>query len=386
MRFEWRWALMDMVSPKPAAGIGDSRMRCRCVLQLTADDFPLAAAPVATLRPGADMKQWILYVDESGLFDEPGQPGISFVGGVLLEVSERTADLAVLKRGVQECFPFLPWPLHATIARQASAHVVGSMIGSVQAPPWMKPLQQLVEKPTTESLSALREAVKRGVMPRQAVLVTAGNDLRREAPASMSHLQDAVDHGMRLIAHRLRHVSVALGDAVVISGAAVESGTGYAAALTSCIRSALRLIRSKTQPQPSLRLTVASRGKPDGELLDDDDVMDCAAAALIDAYPFASAMRPDVAVSSDHTKPMGTDTSPWLVVADYVCNRLFSRLGQQVALERVEQNASEVIGIPLRARPDWFSKRLPTVDFSGGTSFPWATQQRTEWDLARRGL
>jgi hypothetical protein len=333
------------------------------------------------------MRQWILYVDESGLFEAPNSPfAPNFVGGVLVDVTDVQADLAVLKRGLLECFPLLPWPLHSTICRQPAAHVAGSMLNPAVGPPWMKRLHAAVERRSTPALKDLHLAVERREMPDQAILVKATEALVAEAPALVRMVRELMILGERKLSTRLAHVARLLGDSLLVSGAAGESSTSYSVILTAAIRSSLRLIRRRLGPQPAFRLTVASRGNSNGEDLSDDDVMACASEAMRMTFPFREPRSPDIEIASDLPKPMNESTSPWLVVADFACNRLFSELGRDQGFPDLERHASLKLGLPLRGRPEWASRPLPSIDFEGEVARSWVSEQRLEWEQARSTL
>lgn len=343
--------------------------------------------PVAPTARVATMRQWILYVDESGLFEERKPPfSPNFVGGVLVDITDVQVDLSVLKRGLLECFPFLSWPLHATVCRQPAAHVAGSMFNPGDGPPWIKRLHEAVERRSTAALKGLHLAVERREVPDQAMLLDATRDLVAEAPALITRLRELMILGERKLSTRLAHVARLLGDSLLVSGAAAESAASYPVVLTAAIRSSLRLIRRRLGPQPRFRLTVAARGKSNGEDFNDDDVMACASEAMLTAFPFSQPRSPDIEIVSDLPKPMNESTSPWLVVADFACNRLFSQLGRDQGFADLERYASSRLGLPLRGRPEWSSRPLPSLDFEGEGARAWVSEQRLEWEHARRVL
>lgn len=67
-------------------------------------------------------RQWFLYVDESGDFDVPQANVV--VTGVLLRADTPRTRLDMLRKGLSDLVPGMPWPLHTTVAKRPSAAAV----------------------------------------------------------------------------------------------------------------------------------------------------------------------------------------------------------------------------------------------------------------------
>jgi hypothetical protein len=150
---------------------------------------------------------------------------------------------------------------------------------------------------------------------------------------------------------------------------------------------ALQLIRVRSGPQDALRLTVAARRKPDGTSVSREDVHSCAAEAARLATLPGEPPVPDVEVTADFPREMRSDTSPWLVVADFVCNRLYQPVRTARTWDAFQRHEDTTLGLPLLAPVRWLEHSLPTFAFERGPDGwepGWARDQALRWRTAAR--
>lgn len=324
--------------------------------------------------------EWILYLDESGPFEEGEAHGL--VGGVLLDVSRVELGVGALTQALMRCYPCSPWPLHATDLRRPMSHVAGAMLRGLAAdalPPAVAKVLPLVDATPEGPLAEFRRLVQQRQTPRQELLDSARGHLFRLDPQACSALQTYVRNCDVSLSHLLGALTGVLHGRVFAFGAAVGRREPYAAAFEACVHHALRCLR-RPGPQPALRLTVAERNVSLHTL----ENWSARAAQLDDAEgPWA----PDVEVTCDSPKAMNASVTPWLVLADFICNRLWGPVRRASRWERLVDEAHTLVRLPVLFPVERLSANLPCVTFRPGAAMPgWGAGAEECWTRAAGGV
>ncbi len=137
-------------------------------------------------------ENWLLYVDESGDFDETGDTCV--VSALLLKGEELAEDSTALREMLGTIFPLAPWPPHATELNLPSARVYYVMAGLVPlatdaVADDVRAAIAVFEGSTMPEAAQWRGHAKQGRRPQYAWLESGNVVLRRECPDVFRALQ-----------------------------------------------------------------------------------------------------------------------------------------------------------------------------------------------------
>lgn len=152
--------------------------------------------PWRTLSGGHE-EDWLLFVDESGRFEEPDEP--TAIAGLLLRSRDEPVLRSALRKSLCRAFPLVRYPQHATELRRPTAYAAAAMLRTPAADETQEerdarraaaPAVRVLSDAPPRSLAAdFMDAVRNGRMPTCEALNRADAWLSRRAPAAWSDLE-----------------------------------------------------------------------------------------------------------------------------------------------------------------------------------------------------
>lgn len=310
---------------------------------------------------------WHLYVDESGSF-EPGSIGV--VAGWLVRDVEDPRATATFKAALEEAFPLVPYPPHATELNVGALRVVGSAALSPDSDrsPRAKALREIcapfVDEPRVRKLAerkASGQSVKRDELRRlQAWLETldpgVAERLDKEARRSRRQVEAilhaipsyyAADEAMVVIAAG----RVAEEPVSAATGELVEDG--YVTLLESLLERAVALLQGPGATRKiwlrvlTRDVSVAGFGRVE---LRHSHV--ARLAQRVEAAPYLTPRGANgVRVRSvEHVVRWNEHVHPGCVLADFIANRVGNVIGRNREWQAVVRDVKREVGLAPSAR------------------------------------
>jgi hypothetical protein len=366
--------------------------------------------------------EWLLFIDESGDFDDPDSRPCT--AGLLLQDEDASVRSGPLRRLIEQVAPLVPYPLHAAHLNRVGFHLAcrmrasGERQGEAGRDDWLDEAVRLVRESSHPVAGAFLKALGRPGWLDCTLLRRFDAWLKSEAPplfAVLAAERDAVNRAMWKLLDEL-HTAYGPDRCLLIAAA---EGTGsltpvgedrYLRLLTALFERVFALLRSRPAAQHRVWVRVAGRNVREAPFESvpqhSRHVADCIRAAeRFPLWPPAGATDPDVRLVPFQPARYDESVHPGLVLADFIANRLWMPLQWARDLRSLEAQAQDRTALSIYATPRALpaSARLPLPAAEGlarqivnaafsGRQVPapaavapgWAREQALAWARAAR--